>query len=316
MSPAAAPLRWYQSNALPWLCAFGFLVLAGAILFAGLYSGRWRMQPSSDVTALANRVAQLEQRQPPAQPAPPADLAPLEARVAALEQRPAPDLAPLEARIAALQSQRADTGQLAARVDALSAQFASAVGGDRSTETELAHRLDAVEAHLAALEQSTAATAARLDAAMRLSRIVAAQAALSAGQPLGELPGAPPAVARFAAANPPTEAALRLDFPRAEHAALSAAQQNTPDKPLLAGMLTRAEDLITVRQGDRVLLGNPAAGVLARARTAIDAGDLAGAVAAVAQLPAPAAAAMATWLADARALLAARAALAGMAAHD
>ena len=87
-------------------------------------------------------------------------------------------------------------------------------------------------------------------------------------------------------------------------------------EPLLARIWARAQDLVTVRQGDRVLLGDPAAGVLGRARTALDAGDLAGAVAAVATLTGPAAQAMAGWLADARSLLDARAALADRAAHS
>ena len=53
--------------------------------------------------------------------------------------------------------------------------------------------------------------------------------------------------------------------------------------------------------------------MLARARGSLDAGDLAGAVAAVATLTGPAAQAMADWLAQARALLDARAALAAWA---
>ena len=64
-----------------------------------------------------------------------------------------------------------------------------------------------------------------------------------------------------------------------------------------------------------MLVGDPAAGVLERARTALDAGDLAGAVAAVDSLNGAAAQAMAGWLAQARALLDARAALAEWAAH-
>lgn len=318
-APTLVERRWYRNEALPWLCALGFLVLAGAILFVGLSSGRWRMQPSSELRALADRVARLEQRAPPAQPA---DLGALEAQVAALEQRQPPDVsslqahvAALQARVAALQQQGADNSQLAARVDALSGQIAAAAGGDRSAETNLANRLDADEARLATLEQTTAATAARLNAAMSLARIEAAQMALAAGQPLGDLPNAPPAVTRFATANPPTDASLRLAFAHDAQAALAAGGPEAGDKPFLAGMLTRAEDLITVRQGDHVLLGNPVAGVLAHARTAVDAGDLAGAVAEVSLLSGPPAAAMAGWLADARALLAARAALAGMAAH-
>ena len=72
---------------------------------------------------------------------------------------------------------------------------------------------------------------------------------------------------------------------------------------------------MTVRQGDRVLLGDPAAGVLARARTALDAGDLTGAVAAVSSLSGRRPPRWPAWLADAKALLQARAGLADMAAH-
>ncbi|HUN39644.1 MAG TPA: mitofilin family membrane protein [Acetobacteraceae bacterium] len=330
--PAAPPSvpapRPAARDVLPWLCAIGFIVLAGAIAYVGLASVQRQSQPSTEVQALAKRVAQLEQQSPPPQAA---DLGPLEARVAALEKRPVPELGPLEARVAALeqqpvpaverlrarvvalQQQAANASQIAARVDALSAQVAASAGQDRSAEGDLAHRVDAVEARLAALQQSTAATAARLDEAGRLARIAVAQAGLAAGQPLGELPGAPAAVMRFATDKPPTMAALRLSFDHAAQAALEAAQADAGDKPFLAGMLNRAEDLITVRQGDRVLVGNPVAGVLAHARTDLDAGDLAGAVAAIAQLSGPPAAAMANWLADARALLAARTALADMA---
>ena len=75
-----------------------------------------------------------------------------------------------------------------------------------------------------------------------------------------------------------------------------------------------------MRQGEHVLIGDPAAGVLVRAQTALDAGDLAGAVAAVASLTGStltsgAAQALAAWLDQARGLLAARAALAEMAAQ-
>lgn len=318
-------------DALPWLCAIGFVVLAGAIAYVGWSSAQ---PPPQDVQALADRVAQLadrvvqlEQRSPPSRTvdlgplearvtaleertAP--DLAPLEARVTALEQRQAPDLAPLQARVAAMEQQAANASQLGARMDALSAQVAESAGRDRSAAGDIARRLDADEARLAALEQSTAA---RLNELGRLARIAAAQAALSAGEPLGDLPGAPAALAHFAAVNPPTMAALRLSFSHAAQAALAAGQPETGDKPFLAGVLTRAQDLITVRQGDRVLLGNPVAGVLAHARTALDAGDLAGAAAAVGQLSGAPAAAMARWLAEARGLLAARAALADMAAQ-
>ena len=87
------------------------------------------------------------------------------------------------------------------------------------------------------------------------------------------------------------------------------------DKPFLGRVLARAEDLVTVRQGDRVVVGDPAAGVLARARRALDAGDLAGAVAAVSSLSGPPAAAMAAGSPTPRHCWPARAGLADMAAH-
>ncbi len=336
--PPSQPRR--TNAALPWLVALGFLVLAGAIGLVGWWNAWHEQQAGSELRALANRLAQLEQRREPARsfdldplqarvamlanqvsqleqqrPAQPADLGPLEARVAALEHGPTPDLASLEAQVAALQKQATDASQISARVDALAAQVAALAGRDRSAEGDLAHRVDTDEARLTTLEQVTAAMTAKADQAARLVRIEAARVALAAGQKLGTVPGAPPAVARFAAASPPTEAALRLAFPRAEQAALAASQPDTGGKPFLGRMLTRAEELVTVRQGDRVLVGNPAAGVLARARGALDAGDLAGAVAAVSGLSGPPAAAMAAWLADAQALLAARAGLADLAAH-
>ena len=55
-----------------------------------------------------------------------------------------------------------------------------------------------------------------------------------------------------------------------------------------------------MRQGDRVLLGDPIAGVLAGAREKLDAGDLAGAVKALDGLAGPAGAAMKPWVDQAR----------------
>ena len=64
-----------------------------------------------------------------------------------------------------------------------------------------------------------------------------------------------------------------------------------------------------------MLLGDPVSGILAHARQALDAGDLAGALAALKGLAGPAAAAMADWVGQAQALLDARAALASMTAR-
>jgi len=288
------PLQGPPRHGLAWLAAAAIVVLA--VSQAALWV-RVVVPPSGSapleqrVQAIEARVVALERRPAPAaaaQPAPTvgaqpgpgaaADLGPMEARITALEQRPAPATAP-------------------------------------NPDASLAPRLTADEARLATLEK-TAELPARLAArADRVARIQAAFIALSAGRPLGDLPGGPPALARYATAAPPTEAALRLGFPAAARAALAADHPAPGDKPFLERIWAEAQDLVTIRQGDRVLVGDPAAGVLAHAQAALDAGDLAGAIAAVATLSGPTAQVLAPWLDQARGLLAARAALAELAAQ-
>ncbi|MBV9247674.1 MAG: hypothetical protein JO227_00300 [Acetobacteraceae bacterium] len=323
-TPLEKPTR--PNRALPVLLALALLVLAGAIAF--LWSQQRHFADAQRLEALSERVARVEEQPHPAadlpalsaqvdalaervdtlEKRPVQDLQPLENRIAALEQRPAPDLRPLEARIAALEQRPAGDPELHHQLDTVTARVNGLAGQDQTSTQETAKRLDAVEAHLSALEHVSSS-------ADRVARVEAAEAALAAGQKLGEIPGAPPALARFASTPPPTEAALRLAFPKAEQAALAA---STPaaGKPLLARMLARAQELLIVRQGDHVLVGNPAAGVLARAQEALDAGDLNGAIAAVESLTGPPRQAMDGWLADAKALADARAALADMAAHS
>ncbi len=348
--PSRPPQRARSRDVLPWFCAAGFLILAFALVWvwrhpaispptiaqadtqqiAALEAHVVRLeqqQPSAtDLGPLTARIAALEQR--PAtiagQPSKPPDLAPLEARIAALEQRPAtipgqpakpPDLAPLEARIAAVEAKPPADSQAMGRVDALSTRVDALEAAQRKTAADQAQRLDSDETRLATIERNANQAQGLADRANRTARIQAAQMALDAGQKLGELPGAPAALARFATTAPPTEAALRQAFPAAARKAVEVARPATDGKPLLDRVWAEAQDLVTIRQGDRVLVGDPTAGVLARARTALDAGDLSGAVADIASLNGPAAQAMAAWLADARALLDARAALAQWAAH-
>ena len=171
---------------------------------------------------------------------------------------------------------------------------------------------------ITALENADASMQARIvandKAARRMALVQSASAALETGRT--NLPGAPSALTQFANTNPPTEAALRLAFPQAARQALGATHPVDANKPLLTRLWAQAQDLVTVRQGDHVLVGDPTAGVLGRARTALDAGDLSSAVTDVATLQGAAGQAMATWLAQARALLDARTALAAWAASD
>jgi hypothetical protein len=321
--PAALPPR---RDLLPFLSGLGFLILALAIGLSYQFPRHISGATSTDVSDLTQQVQDLSTRETQLEhrPAPTggADLTALTARVATLEQRPQIDLAPLAARLAQLEAKSADLAPLTARSDALSARLESLAarvealsGRDQGADADLARRLDALEASIASLERNAQQLSAQAANAERLTRIQAAQTALAAGAPLGDLPHAPPAVAHFARAAPPTEAALHVAFLRTEPAALAASQPTAEGTPFLNRLLVRAESLVTIRQGDHVLVGDTAAGVLARAQAALDAGDLAGAVAAVGTLSGPPADAMASWLADAKAVLAARAGLADMAAH-
>jgi len=285
-----------------------------------------------NLAPLEQRVAALERRPPPAP-----DLSPIEQQLAALRSQieakavgaPAPDLGPLEVRVEALERQVQAVQSLQSRLDQLASQRAEL--GPRlaqlaADQQALAARVQDLDAAMkaqqanfgtqlqSAQQQANAAVAAAGKAA-RLARLQAARAALQAGMPLGVIEGAPPALARFAEANPPTEAALRLAFSPAAKAALDAAEPDTAGKPFGERLWERAQQLVTIREGDRVIVGDPAAGVLAHARQEVDAGDLAGAVASVSTLTGLAAQAMASWLDQARAVLAARAALDTMAAH-
>ncbi len=242
--------------------------------------------------ALAQQVAALQQRPAPAPAAAPVDLKPLEARIAALEQR-RPASAP-------------DLGTLEQKLDRVAAAAQAATGA----ESDVSGRLAELERRLGAAEQQASRLAGK---AAQAQRIEQAQVALDAGEKLGDIPGAPPALARFADEKPPTEIELRLAFPAAAAAAERASRPSTAGKSFGERMWLRAQALVTVRQGDRVLLGAPAAQVLGQAQARLDAGDLAGAVAALDALDGTAAQAMAPWRQRAQALLDARAALARMA---
>jgi hypothetical protein len=307
---------------VPWFYAFGFLVLAGAIGYLWVNTpmqngadGTGPAAPPGEVQALDQqlqsltaRLSRLEQR-----PAP-ADLA---TRVDALEHRPAnTEPSALAARVAALEQRLSLDPQLADRVDALAGRIDALSGKAQSGEADLDRRVDALEARLTTVAAAAQQVSALNERAGRLARIQAATAALKAGQNLGELPGAPPALSRYAAAAPPTEAGLRLAFPAVARAALAASQPDTAGQPFLDRVWLRAETLVTVRQGDDVVVGDAASGVLAHARTALDAGDLAGAVNTLSALKGKAAQAVSSWLDDAKGLLAARAALTSMAGQS
>ncbi len=301
----------------------GFVVLAGTLVF--LHQHPATSPPPAarpeQVDALEQEIVDLRATvtRLAARPAAPVtNLAPLEARVAALETRPAPptpDLAPLAARVAALEARPAPRAPppaaSPAALDALGQRIAQLSNREQADLAAISARIDPLETRVAAMEKAgQGALAAEV---ARLGRLQAASAALTAGLPLGTIPGAPPALARFATVAPPTEAQLRLSFDGAAREARAASQPAVmAHASFLRRLWLRAQQAVTVREGTRVVLGDPVAGVLEAARRAVAASDWTGALRALDGLAGPAAAAMAPWRAEVQALLDARAALAGV----
>ncbi len=305
-----------RASALPALVVVALLVLLAGLAWTWqqgvvlqrrviALESRVAAQPDVDPQRLAavestldhvrKQVASLAARPMSA----PVDLRPIEDRLTALEHRPAAqsvDLAPLEARIAALEQRpqaKPEDPALAARIETLAA-------AQKTTEQQA--------------QAAEAAAHSSAERAARVQRLQQASADLAAGKPLGTIAGAPPALARFATTPPPTEAGLRLSFPQAAQAAASASEPSKSGLSFAQRMWQRAQSLVTVREGNRVIVGAPATATLAAARSRLDAGDLAGAVADLDALDPAAARAMAPWREQAQALLDARAALASAAA--
>jgi hypothetical protein len=281
----------------PWLSAIGFLVLAAAIFYVWQYPTQPGRSAAEDA---ANAV--VEQR-----------LTEIDTRLTRMEQQPAPDLGKLVARIDALEGRLGDQTQLASRLDTLTGRIQSLAGRNQVDVDALKQQLDSLTRQVA----STKANATDLDSVIKRLRTIAkvqeASLALTSGRPIGDLPDAPEALARFAHAAPPTEAQLRLSFPRDAQRALAGEQPDQANAPFIDRVWDRAQGLITIRRGTDVVVGNPAAVILSRAQASLDAGDVAGAVASVDSLTGQPAQAMANWQSHAKALLAARAALAEMA---
>ena len=177
---------------------------------------------------------------------------------------------------------------------------------------EVTSRVDSNQAAIQDLRGSVQQLDAGLNRATVAAQAQAALAALAAGRPVGAISGAPPAVARYAKEPPPTLPELRRSFEAVAAQAQAVSHPSDQNNGFLDRVWNRAQGLVTVRQGDQVIVGDPAAGILAHAREDLDAGDLAGAVDTVSKLTGPAAQAMAGWLQSARSVLAARTALIGM----
>jgi hypothetical protein len=231
-----------------------------------------------------------------------------------------------------VQAHRADATELAvlrAQMDDVRAtQARTAPAADSLTaQADLAQKYVVLAAQLAAVQAQAAADHGALSVMQTnaqdlgkltqqmtlLNALGTARLALDAGQPLGQIPNAPPELAQFATVAPPVEAQLRGSFEDAARKASEASLTANGEIGVWTRTKLRLEGIITISDGSRVIFGPPAAKALNTARRALDNGDLAGAVAALQGMSPPAQAAMADWLSQAQALLAARAALVTMA---
>jgi hypothetical protein len=294
--PPSSPAR---RNLAPWLYGLGFLILAVAIIYVWQYPNT-----PSDSTDEQAAIQAIGQR-----------LADLDARLNKVEQRPVIDTGRITTRLDALEGRVADQTQLPARLDALSGRIESLSGRDQAGIDAAKQQIAALTTRVAAVESNAGNIAAVTQRLNRIARLQEASIALAAGRAIGDVPDAPDALARYSHAPPPTEADLRLRFPEAEKAALAAHQPDEADAPFLGRVWDRAQGLVTVRRGEDVVVGNPASVVLNRAQTALDAGDLAGAIETLRSLKGPPGQAIAAWISDAQALLDARTALAQLAAQ-
>ena len=240
---------------------------------------------------------------------------------AAIDQAKAADKAALDQAQSQLQAQlegqiktQVQAGAETARKQALEEAESAALTQQQAILVQEKTALDALSARIDALQKGASSVEDAATRATRLERVQAAVVALQAGQKLGEIPNAPPALAKFANRAPPTEAALRESFPALAQQARAASQPDTAHKSFLQRTLARLQESVTVRQGDDVLVGDPAAGVLADAEAKVQNGDLAGAVQRLHALHGPAAAVMQPWVEKAASLVDARAALASLAA--
>ena len=339
-----------KTDGLPLLYALGAIVLlaAGWYVYTHPPGGAQGEDFAAKFDALNTRTAALEQRSSVDLAPVQKQVAAVEARLTSLEQKPV--TAPTDAAVAT--SSDTPSGDVASRLSALDRRVAAAEQGVAQVDTKIDGKVRPLDARVAAadaklgqvgatvdaaiaskLAAAEAATTARVnqigsqlgaqvdakvgaltDTSRKFAQAQAAMAAMEGGQKLGIIAGAPPALTRYADTAPPTDFALKQAF---SAAAAAATRASVPDaggeRPFLDRLWSRAQQSISLREGDRVLVGDPVTGTLAQARRALDGNDLGAALAALQGLSGPPRAAMNDWIGQAQGVLDARAALAQMA---
>jgi len=272
--PAQAPAK--KRSFWPLLGILAFLLLAAGEGYL------WYLDQTAAKTASAAQAPIADQQM---------QIGNLQNQIAALQQstakiQPAPDSIAVQA----------DLGEKVAVLNAEVAALQTQIATDHATLTTLAANSTNLTSLTAKIE--------------RLNELAGARMALDSGQPLGTIPNAPPALAAFAATPPPTMAQLVETYPDAAAKADAASTEKATKNSFWARVRARLESVITISNGNRVIIGSPAAAITAQAGMELDAGDLAGAVATLTQNLSPTTqAAMANWLAQANSLIAARTAI-------
>ncbi|SDG30266.1 inner membrane protein [Limimonas halophila] len=227
---------------------------------------------------------------------------------------------------------------LAERVDTLSGRVQTVENQAADTESvqKLSSRVAAVDEQLAGMEtlrqrmenRANVEEVARTAAASQVARIMVVtelrdalrfkapfEAELQAARDV--LPADAPAQAQLekladrAGEGIPTREQLAARYNDAARDAVGAAASGE-DGGLLGGVLRRLNNVISVRPVEPDAGGSGPTGILARAQAQLEAGDLEGAVTALEKLSGKPAEAMAPWLADARARVAANEAVAAL----
>ena len=232
----------------PLLGLIGFLLLAaGEAYLWKLYKSR--PDDSAELAALQSQVTALQQQPAPAPaaPAPVASAPPPAAPDVGLGQK----LAAVAAQVDAMQTQFAADHGVLTTLQANAVDLGKLTADIGAVETEAT----ADHAALLTLQSSLAALNKLTGQVSTLGQIDAARMALDAGRPLGTIANAPPALARFADAAPPTEASLRLGYPAAARAAARASSAGVDKHRYWASVVARLEGLITISNGAHVIVG-------------------------------------------------------------
>ena len=221
-------------------------------------------------------------------------------------------IAVLQAQVSGLQ-QYANRAQPAPDSVVVQADLTQKIADLEAAVTVLQTQSAADHAHIATLAANSTDLSQLTAKITLLNRLQTARMALDAGQPIGNIPNAPPALALYATTAPPTEASLVSSFPEAARQANLVSVERVQGTSFWTRVLARMEGLVTITNGSHVVVGAPAAAITAQAQALLDAGDLAGAVATLDGLSPTTQAGLGDWLTQARNLLAARTALISMA---